>query len=1126
MTYQAALQKIEQAKAEQWEELDLSGMGLTELPPEIGQLGQLKRLILGKWDEEKRQLIGNRLTTLPKELFQLQQIKELSVAGNEFSCIPDGIIQFGNLQSLDFRGNQLICIPTSIVQLVSLKVLSLDSNQINEIPDTIGQLVHLQKLSLDSNLISEVPKSLGQLLSLKFFSIDSNQISEISDVIAQLVNLEHLDLSDNEISAIPESIGQLVNLQYLTFNDNQISAIPESIGQLVNLQYLTLNDNQISAIPESIGQLVNLQYLTLMSNQISVIPDVIAELVDLRILNLDNNQISVIPDVIAELVDLQMLTLSDNQISVIPDPIVQLVNLQYLALGFNQISIIPDVIAQLVNLQKLDLNRNQISHLPESIAQLVNLQKLDLNRNQISAIPESIAQLVNLQSLDLANNKIQLLPDGIKTYRSLKKLDLRGNPIPIPKLILGTKQLWEEPGDLQTILKFYFQTQDPADREPLHEAKLLIVGEGEAGKTTLAEKLQNLDFEVQPGRDSTEGIDVIRWEFAQTDGIPFCANIWDFGGQAIYHQTHQFFLTERSLYLLVVDDRRENPNFYYWLNVIRVLTDNSPVLVIQNEKNNNKCNTNEGELRKEFDNLEKFFPLNFATDRSKLETLQQHIQHRIAQLPQVREYWLKSWVRIRHILENYAQNQNYISLEEYKILCRANGITDVAEMLQISKALHELGICLHFQEGSLKHQIILKPEWVTNAIYKVVKNDEIVANNGCFTTENLKALWRNPEYAEVQDELLALMQKFNLCYPLIGLPGTYIAPQILPIEPSDYRDIDFTDSLTLTYRYEFMPKGLIAPFIVGMYRLIARDQRLVWRTGVILTDGNAQAEIIESYYNREIQIRVTGFQKRSLLDRIRQKIWEIHASYDDRLKYQELIPCNCTQCLTQPPEDRETYDLETLMERLRRGKKMTVDCTKSDEDVNIRNLIDDFPKIDPSQRPDFDLNARDYLGESSGMRAPDRVVRKRRNRGSQSKPAPTVSVAVTVQNNNQQDQSMNNDINNTQNGDNVAGNKISIGTVHGDAVAGNKIVNTQNTTQIAQDIKVLVKQYAKDYDTTTPSGKRKLSDKVLDTIEADPTLKSRTLNALKEAGKTALEEAIDHPVAKVLVAGIEGFIDG
>jgi internalin A len=52
MSYRSALQKIEQAAVEQWEELDLSGMGLTEVPPEIGQLGELKRLFLGQWDEE------------------------------------------------------------------------------------------------------------------------------------------------------------------------------------------------------------------------------------------------------------------------------------------------------------------------------------------------------------------------------------------------------------------------------------------------------------------------------------------------------------------------------------------------------------------------------------------------------------------------------------------------------------------------------------------------------------------------------------------------------------------------------------------------------------------------------------------------------------------------------------------------------------------------------------------------------------------------------------------------------------------------------------------------------------------------------------------------------------------
>ncbi|WP_347242416.1 hypothetical protein [Nostoc sp. FACHB-888] len=31
------------------------------------------------------------------------------------------------------------------------------------------------------------------------------------------------------------------------------------------------------------------------------------------------------------------------------------------------------------------------------------------------------------------------------------------------------------------------------------------------------------------------------------NGREFRVNIWDFGGQEIYHATHQFFLTRRSL---------------------------------------------------------------------------------------------------------------------------------------------------------------------------------------------------------------------------------------------------------------------------------------------------------------------------------------------------------------------------------------------------------------------------------------------------------------------------------------------------------------------------------------------------------------------------------------------------
>ena len=46
---------------------------------------------------------------------------------------------------------------------------------------------------------------------------------------------------------------------------------------------------------------------------------------------------------------------------------------------------------------------------------------------------------------------------------------------------------------------------------------------------------------------------------------------WDFGGQDIYHATHQFFLTDRSLFLLLWNARQgwEQAKLHYWLDIIK-----------------------------------------------------------------------------------------------------------------------------------------------------------------------------------------------------------------------------------------------------------------------------------------------------------------------------------------------------------------------------------------------------------------------------------------------------------------------------------------------------------------------------------------------------------------------------
>lgn len=90
---------------------------------------------------------------------------------------------------------------------------------------------------------------------------------------------------------------------------------------------------------------------------------------------------------------------------------------------------------------------------------------------------------------------------------------------------------------------------------------------------------------------------------------------------------------------------------------------------------------------------------------------------------------------------------------------------------------------------------------------------------------------------------------------------------------------------------------------------------------------------------------------------------------------------------------------------------------------------------------------------------------------------------------------------------------------------GTQINNPQDLTQAAKEIKELLNQLSIDYPYQTPTEKMMLSAKAVERIENNPSLKQKVTNALKEASATALEEAIDHPAAKVLIAAVKGYMD-
>ncbi|MEM9244744.1 MAG: COR domain-containing protein, partial [Cyanobacteria bacterium P01_F01_bin.153] len=612
--------------------------------------------------------------------------------------------------------------------------------------------------------------------------------------------------------------------------------------------------------------------------------------------------------------------------------------------------------------------------LPSEIGQLTCLVKLHcglivfaqnpshvyIRSNQLSRLPAEVVQLTSLVSLDLGGNQLSELPDSLLELSRLECLDLRGNPIPIPPEILDWQNAHERGREgVETILNFYFNTQQEA--EPFYEAKLILVGDGGAGKTSLANKLQNPDYDLKQAK-RTEGIKVTPWEIQHPANHPYRINLWDFGGQDIYHATHQFFLTKRSLYVLVHDNREGKTDFYYWLRLVELLSNDSPLLLVKNRKEGCHDNIDEGSLRKEFKNLKDSRATNLSNNDG-LEDVDQLIKTYLCHhLPHIGDPIPAHWAKIRAVLENFSRTRNYIDLKEYKALCRKNGFEAERDMLDASQFLHDLGICLHFQEDRyLRQRLILRPTWATDTIYKIFDDDTVRNNYGRFTDETLETLWNDGDAAEMRGELFRLMEKFELCYEIPGERGHHIAPHLLPGESPEY-DWDETDNLILSYFYPFKPKQIFPSFIVNLHRQI-EGQRLVWKHGVVLTNGHTRAEIIEDdhYRNAALKIRVSGADKRGFLTVIAHELEKIQNSYgsgDNKLEYETRIPCNCSHCKgSQTPH---TYTWENL-ERRRQNGILDVECDISYEKVNVQSLIADIAAPPPVQ-----------VGERGPGRMPDR----------------------------------------------------------------------------------------------------------------------------------------------------------
>jgi internalin A len=634
---------------------------------------------------------------------------------------------------------------------------------------------------------------------------------------------------------------------------------------------------RIAAAIQRDAETLNISGLGLTS-----LPEAIFNLTAIKQLRLSANQLTALSESIGCFSTLNELHLNSNSLRALPEAIGRLTSLKQISLSNNRLTTLPKAIGRLTSLRQLFMSGNEFAELPEAIRGLTGLRELDLANNKITGLPNAIDELTELRELNLANNQITDLPAELSRLARLRALYLHGNTgINLPAEVLGPTfdevRKGATPAKPAEILAYYFRSQ--AGAHPLMEAKLILVGQGGVGKTSLVNRLLHDSFDPQEAK--TEGIATADWEVELPDGQTARLHVWDFGGQEIMHATHQFFLTTRSVYLLALNSRKgyEDEDAYDWLSRLDSISEDSPVVIVLNKIKEQPFALDYPALQKRFPAIHSWVETD-CSDGTGIDELLNLIADATNSLPHLRDSFPADWFTIKDRLAD--MEDNFISFSEFRQMCAQHGETDPVAQEQLAGYLHSLGIALSYKDDPrLRDTNVLNPRWVTNGIYGIINHPKLAERQGEIAVEDLVEMLDPQEYpAERQPFLLELMRRFELCFRFPGDDDRFLIPQLLSSErPSETNNFSAVDCLAFAYQYETLLPGLLPRFIVRSY--VLSEGRTRWRTGVILGFEGNTALVNVDKLARRVEVRVAGPMagRRRLLSVIRADFEAIHRDY-------------------------------------------------------------------------------------------------------------------------------------------------------------------------------------------------------------------------------------------------------
>lgn len=978
-------------------QLDLSGNQFAQVPDWLGSLTALTVLGMNncrleavpEWVANLTKLTvlglnGNELAKTPDWLGNLTGLTTLTLSDNRLRALPASLAGLTKLTRLDLNRNRLTEVPNWIEQCDDLTWLDLGNNQFSRLPDTLGRLTGLKHLVIAGCEVPSRPEWLANLRSLTWLDLSGNQLTEVPPEVEALDRLTTLILSDNRLTGlpdwlaghsrvtrlylasnrfkqVPEPVHSLARLQALNLINNDLDVLPRWLAACTRLNSLYASTNRMTALPDDLAALTGLSSLVLSDNRLTALPSWLASMTDLTVLHLGGNQFNGLPDWIGKLDNLEFLDIGDCQLIEVPSWVSGLANLQYLNLGTNKISSIPEALRKLAALTTFSLPGNKVSELPGWLGDLTEIETLSVSGNELTALPDSISELSRLKYLDLASNRLATISPGLARAKSLERLYLRDNKLVeapdwlLDLPVLKTLTLADNPtmvspppeiaaSGTESIIAFLKARREGASRQWM--SKLLVVGEGGVGKTSLINALRGMEHD--PTEATTHGIriDNLIVQHPEHDDVRMRLSAWDFGGQEIYHATHQFFLTDRSLFVLLWNSRLgwEQGKLHYWLDIIKSRAPESPVLIVAThaEANERPVDLPLDDLRREYPRIVGHLTIDNET-RTGIKEVRERLARLAADLPLMGAEWPTAWLAAADAVR--ASPGNHIPPGEMWRLMTDAGVTDPAQQRYIAVAMHQLGDILYYHDDpELEQTVVLRPEWVNEYISKVLDSPAVDQANGLLGYETMTELWSELDRG-MRDHFLGMMDKYEISFRVEGGPGGAVSMVVerLPWNPpaldgiwDDAPDEDGTSRIKVVYQLNTTPPGIPTWFIARFHRYSTNTH---WRTGAVLRSADGKHTAMLRAYPRanRVELTVRGPSPAAFFLVLDEGFNRTLDRYPG-LEIKRMVPCPCRD--HDGEQCPELFDYATLSRRLERTPpRHEIECHRSETLLNVPQLL-------------------------------------------------------------------------------------------------------------------------------------------------------------------------------------------